>query len=76
VHTLVVQRQNGQARWMLRNRELTEERPGDVTTETLWDDAALIAALAELFDLHFPAGTRFRFRADGPTDGDERPSPA
>jgi N-hydroxyarylamine O-acetyltransferase len=64
VHTLLVQRQNGQARWTLRNRELTEERPGDVTTETLWDDAALIDVLAELFDLHFPASTRFRYRPD------------
>jgi hypothetical protein len=58
---------------MLRNRELTEERPGEITTEILWDDAALINVLAELFDLHFPAGTRFRFRPDGPGGGDEHP---
>jgi N-hydroxyarylamine O-acetyltransferase len=71
VHTLLVQRQSAQARWTLRNRELTEQKPGEVTTETVWDDAALLDVLAELFDLQFPAGTHFRFRPDGPTGHDQ-----
>ncbi len=61
VHNLIVQRAGEKARWSLHNRELTEESRGQKTTETVWDDAALLGALAEIFDLHFPAGTRFRF---------------
>jgi len=30
--------------------------------ETLWDDNALNLALADLFGLHFPAGTRFHYQ--------------
>jgi hypothetical protein len=41
---------------------LTVERQRDTTTESLWDDDALNGVLADLFDLHFPAGTRFRYR--------------
>ncbi len=62
VHTLVVQRRSWDTCWMLRNLELTVEHAGKKTTETLWDDDALNSALADLFDLHFPAGTRFRYR--------------
>ena len=35
---------------------------GEKTEETLWDDDALIVTLADLFDLHFPAGTRFHYQ--------------
>jgi N-hydroxyarylamine O-acetyltransferase len=64
VQTLVVQRQSAHARWTLRNRELTENKSGQKTIETLRDDSALLAALAALFDLHFPAGTHFRYVRD------------
>jgi len=61
VHNLIVQRASAQARWSLHNRELTEESSEQKNTETVWDDAALLETLREIFDLHFPAGTRFRF---------------
>ena len=60
VQNLVVQRNSTQARWTLHNRELTEERPGRKTTQILPDDDALVVALSDIFELHFPAGTRFR----------------
>ena len=60
VRNLVVQRASTEARWSLLNRELTEESGGQQKTATLWDDEALFDALAEIFNLHFPAGTRFR----------------
>jgi N-hydroxyarylamine O-acetyltransferase len=62
VSTLVVQRGSPEARWVLRNRELTVETAEDKTEETVWDDDALVVTLAELFDLHFPAGKRFHYR--------------
>jgi N-hydroxyarylamine O-acetyltransferase len=68
VQMLVVQRSSAEARWTLRNRELTEDREGQTTVETLWDDDALLNALADLFDLRFPAGTRFRYLADTTAD--------
>jgi N-hydroxyarylamine O-acetyltransferase len=72
VHTLIVEGQTAEVRRSLRNRELTEEKPGEVSTETLWDDAALLGVLADLFGLHFPEGTHFRFRPDGQSPHDQR----
>jgi N-hydroxyarylamine O-acetyltransferase len=62
VRSLIVQRRSPDACWLLQNLELTVERAGERTTETLWDDDALVATLGELFDLHFPAGTRFHYQ--------------
>jgi N-hydroxyarylamine O-acetyltransferase len=61
VHNLVAQRGNEEARWSLHNHDLTTETPGQKSTETLPDDAAILGALADVFDLRFPEGTRFRF---------------
>jgi hypothetical protein len=46
---------------MLRNRELSEERPGHSATRILPDDDALLAALSDIFGLYSPDGTRFRY---------------
>jgi len=62
VQTLVVQRASPDTCWILRNLELTVEKAGEKTAETLWDDDALNLALADLFDLHFPARTRFHYQ--------------
>jgi N-hydroxyarylamine O-acetyltransferase len=59
VRALVAQRTSPEARWTLRNLELTEERPDRTTTTTLPDDEALVARLADVFGLHFPTGTHF-----------------
>jgi N-hydroxyarylamine O-acetyltransferase len=59
VQSLVVQRNSLDARWILRNRELTEQRPDRQTATGVPDDDALLVTLAEVFGLHFPAGTRF-----------------
>jgi N-hydroxyarylamine O-acetyltransferase len=61
VKTLVVQRMSHQSRWVLRNRELTEINPSGDCTRNLADDDALLAELADVFGLHFPAGTRFHY---------------
>jgi N-hydroxyarylamine O-acetyltransferase len=64
VQMLIVQRASPSARWMLRNRELTLERPEESTTVTLPEnDDVIVNALGAVFDLHFPAGTRFRYRS-------------
>jgi N-hydroxyarylamine O-acetyltransferase len=60
VQSLIVQRRGDNVRWTLRNRELTEERPDKTLTQTIGDDDALLVILAQLFDLEFPPGTRFR----------------
>jgi N-hydroxyarylamine O-acetyltransferase len=62
VQSLVVQRQNCETRFTLRNRELTEESPSRKNTRTVSDDDAVLATLAEIFELTFPAGTRFHYR--------------
>jgi N-hydroxyarylamine O-acetyltransferase len=64
VQSLVVQRTGPEMRWTLRNRELGEQSPDRQTTRALPDDDAVLATLAEVFDLRFPAGTRFRFVND------------
>jgi N-hydroxyarylamine O-acetyltransferase len=62
VQSLVAQRQNRETRFTLRNHELTEESPSRKNSRTLPDDNAVLATLAEVFGLSFPAGTRFRIR--------------
>jgi N-hydroxyarylamine O-acetyltransferase len=64
VQSLVVQRQTCEKRFTLRNRELTEESPERKNIRTLPDDDALLATLAEVFGLSFPAGMRFRYREE------------
>jgi N-hydroxyarylamine O-acetyltransferase len=59
VKTLVVQRMTHDSRWILRDRELTEINPDGNTMRTVPDDDALVAELATVFGLYFPAGTRF-----------------
>jgi N-hydroxyarylamine O-acetyltransferase len=61
VKALIVQRMSTRSRWVLRNFQLTEvNRDGDIIRH-LSDNEALLAELAGVFGLHFPAGTRFRF---------------
>jgi N-hydroxyarylamine O-acetyltransferase len=61
VHNLIAQRATDQMRWSLHNRELTEETGSEKKTETLSDDEALLATLSEVFGLHFPPKTHFRY---------------
>jgi N-hydroxyarylamine O-acetyltransferase len=57
--TLTAQLPTPEARYILRNRELTVARGDEVTSRTLRDDE-LLGVLAETFGLAFPPGTRFR----------------
>jgi N-hydroxyarylamine O-acetyltransferase len=59
VRLLIVQRTTPEARYTLRNRELRVERGGQVSTQTLATEDDLLGALAEIFGLVFPPGTRF-----------------
>jgi N-hydroxyarylamine O-acetyltransferase len=59
VQSLVVQRTGLDVRMTLQNFELFEARPDRQTTTTLPDADALLTTLADVFMLHFPAGTRF-----------------
>ncbi len=61
VKALVVQRMTQNSRWVLRNRELTEINPSGRISRSLPDDETLLAEIASIFGLHFPAGTRFRY---------------
>ena len=56
--TLAAQLPTPDARYILRNRELTTERATGVDTRVVGDDE-LLAVLAELFGLHLPPGTTF-----------------
>ena len=56
---LLVQRPGPEVRQVLRDRELSITRPDETVTLRIPNDAELLALLAETFDLHFPAGTRF-----------------
>jgi len=49
-------------RLTLVNRQLTEQRPDEVSEATLADDDAILETLAERFGLQFPAGTRFAYK--------------
>jgi N-hydroxyarylamine O-acetyltransferase len=64
VRTLTAQLPTPEVRYKLRNRELILDRGPTVTRRTLADDDELLAALAEVFGLRFPAGTRFGYRED------------
>ena len=56
---LTAQRIAPDARRTLRDREYIEDRGTTSSTRILRDDAELIAVLADVFGLVFPAGTRF-----------------
>jgi N-hydroxyarylamine O-acetyltransferase len=56
---LIVQRSTPDARWLLRDFELTVDRGGDDVVTTVCDEADLPTILAKSFQLYFPAGTRF-----------------
>jgi len=60
VKTLVVQCMTQDSQWFLRDRELTEINRDGTTKRNVPDDESLLAELAGVFGLHFPAGTRFR----------------
>jgi len=64
VRTLTVQLPTPEVRHMLRNRDLILDRGSSVTRRALADDDELLAVLAEIFGLHFPAGTRFGYREE------------
>lgn len=64
VQTLTVQLPTPEVRHMLRNRELVLDRGATVTRRMLADDDELLAVLAEVFGLRFPAGTRFGYREE------------
>lgn len=63
VLTLTAQRVAPEGRHILRNRELSVDRGGEIASRTLADDDELLTVLADTFGLHFPRGTRFRYRA-------------
>ncbi|MBI4265709.1 MAG: arylamine N-acetyltransferase [Acidobacteria bacterium] len=62
--SLIVQKLATRARTTLRNRDLIVDTGETVTTRTLQGDHEILRALAETFDLRFPAGTRFPARED------------
>jgi N-hydroxyarylamine O-acetyltransferase len=64
VHSLIAQRTGLDARWTLRNRELSEQRPDGETKTIVPDDRTLLATLAKVFHLQFPEGTRFHYVDD------------
>jgi len=64
VRTLTAQLPTPDVRYKLRNRELVLDRGATVTRRVLADDDELLAVLAEVFGLRFPAGTRFGYRDD------------
>jgi len=62
VRTLTAQLPTPDVRYVLRNRELVLDRGETITRRVLADDDELLAVLAEVFGLRFPAGTRFDYR--------------
>jgi N-hydroxyarylamine O-acetyltransferase len=62
VQTLTAQLPTPEARFLLRNRELTIDRGDTAQSRMLADDDELLAVLADTFGLRFPAGTRFNYR--------------
>ncbi len=58
---LTAQRISQDARWMLRNRDLVEDRGTTSLSRAIRDDDELNAVLAETFGLVFPAKTRFKY---------------
>ena len=67
VQNLVASRAGDSCRHTLLNREFsTRHADGRVDKRTIESPDALVALLAERFDLHFPPGTRFGSRPDAP----------
>ena len=62
VQTLTAQLLTPEAKYLLRNRELTVDDGTRSTSRMLEDDDELLAVLAETFGLPFPAGTRFNYK--------------
>jgi len=62
VQLLHAQLPTPEARYILRNRELTILREGAVESRAIEDEDALLRVLAHLFHLEFPAGTGFRYQ--------------
>lgn len=62
VQSLTAQRLAPEVRHVLRNRELIEDRGDTQIVRILADDDELLEVLEHMFDLRFPAGTRFRYR--------------
>lgn len=60
VQTLTAQTSTTAERRLLRNFDLIIDRGGESVTTTLRDQDELLSVLAEQFDLHFTAGTRFQ----------------
>jgi N-hydroxyarylamine O-acetyltransferase len=60
VLNLVAQRSWPDRRAVLRNRELAVRQDGQTTRTPVRDPEHLLELLASVFDLRFPAGTRFR----------------
>lgn len=54
-----VARRTPEARCLLRGRELSIVRGGETSVQVIESNEHLLAVLAEHFDLHFPADTRF-----------------
>jgi N-hydroxyarylamine O-acetyltransferase len=63
LHTLTVQLAAPEGRRILRDRDLLLDRGvgSSGTSRTIADDDELLAVLAEVFGLRFPAGTRFPY---------------
>jgi len=59
VQTPTAQRLSTEWRRLLRGRDYSEERDGEVSRRTLATDAEVVALLADAFSLRFPPGTRF-----------------
>ncbi|HVZ21770.1 MAG TPA: arylamine N-acetyltransferase [Vicinamibacterales bacterium] len=59
VQTLTVQMPTPEARWIIRNRELTIDRGGESTAREIRDHGELLDLLASRFGLHFPPETTF-----------------
>jgi N-hydroxyarylamine O-acetyltransferase len=64
VRTLTAQLPTPEVRYLLRNRELVLDRGATIASRVLADDDELLAVLAEVFGLRFPAGTRFGYREE------------
>jgi len=62
VRTLIAQLPTTEARFLLRDRELTTDRGGSVEQRVIVDDEDRLSVLADTFGLRFPAGTRFTRR--------------
>ena len=62
---LIAQRMTTQARFTLRNRELTIDDGSAVTSRSLADDGEILRTLDDTFGLVFAPGTRFNFADPG-----------